>query len=88
MARNKLSVIENQILTSRDKLRSIDKMKENELRKCRGLMLKASREGFSNTSIGTLSGTSASRIKLMLAPAIIEEEWKCRFYLLALSLEI
>ena len=74
MARNKLTVVENQIIVSREKLRSLDKMKENELRKCRGLMLKASREGFSNTSIGTLYGTSASRIKLMLAQAISEEE--------------
>jgi len=49
-------------------------MKENELRKCRSLMLKASREGFSNTAIGTLYGTSASRIKLMLAQATSEEE--------------
>jgi len=74
MARNKLTVVENQIIVSREKLRSIDKMKENELRKCRSLMLKASREGFSNTAIGTLYGTSASRIKLMLAQAISEEE--------------
>ena len=57
MARNKLSVLENQIITSREKLRSLDKMKENELRKARSLILKASREGFSNTSIATLYGT-------------------------------
>jgi len=49
-------------------------MKENELRKVRGLMLKASREGFSNTAIGTLYGTSATRIKFMLAQATSEEE--------------
>ena len=74
MARNKLSVLENQIITSREKLRSLDKMKENELRKTRSLMLRASREGFSNTAIGTLYGTSATRIKLMLAQAVSEEE--------------
>ena len=79
MARNKLSVLENQIITSREKLRSLDKMKENELRKARSLILKASREGFSNTAIGTLYGTSATRVKTMIAQAISEEEWKCRF---------
>ena len=74
MARNKLSVLENQIITSREKLRSLDKMKENELRKARGLILKGSRDGFSNTSLATLYGTSATRIKFMLAQAISEEE--------------
>lgn len=49
-------------------------MKENELRKCRGLMLKASREGFSNTSLATLYDTSATRIKFMLAQAVSEED--------------
>ena len=49
-------------------------MKENELRKARSLILKASREGFSNTSIGTLYGTSATRVKTMIAQAISEEE--------------
>ena len=49
-------------------------MKENELRKTRSLILRASREGFSNTAIGTLYGTSATRIKLMLAQAVSEEE--------------
>lgn len=49
-------------------------MKENELRKARGLILKASREGFSNTQIGTLYGTSATRVKIMIAQAISEEE--------------
>lgn len=74
MARNKLSVLENQIITSREKLRSLDKMKENELRKSRSLILRASRDGFSNTAIGTLYGTSATRIKIMLAQAVSEEE--------------
>lgn len=49
-------------------------MKENELRKARGLMLKASREGFSNTGLATVYGTSATRIKVMLSQAISEEE--------------
>ncbi len=49
-------------------------MKENELRKSRSLILRASRDGFSNTAIGTLYGTSATRIKIMLAQAVSEEE--------------
>ena len=47
-------------------------MKENELRKARSLILKASREGFSNTSIATLYGTSATRVKTMIAQAIMD----------------
>ena len=49
-------------------------MKNNELRKARALMLKAKESGYSNTSLARLYGTSASRVKLMLARAISEEE--------------
>ena len=49
-------------------------MKNNELRKARALMLKAKESGYSNTSLARLYGTSASRVKLMLARALSEAD--------------
>ena len=72
MPRNKLSTIETQLVTAKEKAKSIDQMKANQLRNMRSLVLKAHESGMSQTAISRIMGTNATRIKVLINQAQAE----------------
>lgn len=65
--------MEEEILKKKDQLDRIDKQRKEALFTARQYLLKANRYGFTQTHLARLWKTNPTRMKLMLAQAISEE---------------